>query len=138
MTLTIDLKPKMEEALREEAARVGLDTDHFIRHTLEDRLKYVVNGQPSVPHLSQEESELLQKINQGLPTETWERYDELRAKFRAETVTPEEHAELIAISNQIEIAHARRMEYLVELSRLRQVPLRKLMKQLGIGSPGYV
>jgi hypothetical protein len=138
MTLTIDLKPEMEAALREEAAKAGLAADHFAQRTLEERLKQPVNGRSDVPHLSYEESDLLQKINQGLPTETWEKYDVLREKFRAETLTPEEHAELIAISNQIEIAHARRMEYLVELSRLRQVPLRKLMKQLGIVSPGYV
>jgi predicted ATPase len=81
---------------------------------------------------------LLQQINQGLPQETWQRYHELIDKRRAESLTPDEHATLIALSDQIEELNARRVGYLVELARLRQTPLEALMQQLGIQTLPYV
>lgn len=103
------------------------------------KLRLIVLPQAvGVSGMVSDETTLLQKINQGLPLATWQRYHELVAKRRAETPTPEEHAGLIALSNQIEEAHARRMEYLVELARLRQISLEALMEQLGIKTPEYV
>jgi hypothetical protein len=137
MTLTIDLPPELEAQLREEAARAGLDADTFIRNTLEERVRQVRNYTTAPPHLSRAEAELLQRINVGLPPAVWQRYHELVAKRRAETLTPEEHTVLITLSDQIEAANARRIEHLVELARLRQTSLEALMDQLGIIAPGY-
>jgi len=136
MTITIDLPPHLEARLREEAARAGLDADTFIRNALEERVRQP-HTHDTPPHLPREEAELLQRINEGLPPAVWQRYQELDAKRRAETLTPEEHASLIALSDQIEGANARRIEYLVELSRLRQVSLETVMDQLGIQAPKY-
>jgi len=137
MTLTIDLKPEMEAALREEAARAGLDASHFIQRTLEERLNRPVNGHPDVSPLSSEESKWLRQVNEWLPTETWGEYQELREKFRAETLTVAEHQRLTEIYNQIEIINAQRIGFIAELARLRQVPLEEMMKQLGISAPNY-
>ena len=60
------------------------------------------------------------------------------AKRRAENLTQDEYVELIALTNEREIAHARRMKYLVELSHLRQTSLDAVMDALGIRPPGYV
>jgi hypothetical protein len=138
MTLTVELPPELEAQLRAEAARAGQDPDTFIRSTLQERLR-PSNHRPQAlpPHLKRSEAELLQKINQGLPSELWERYHELVARRRAETLTPEEHARLIEVSDQIEAANARRIALLVELAGLRQTTLEALMDQLGIKSPGY-
>src|SRR5690349_14542677 len=121
MTLTINLPPELEAQLREEAARAGLDPDTFIRSALEERLQDAqsrVTASPS--HLSRVEADLLQKINQGLPPPVWQRYHELIAKRRAETLLADEQAELIALSDRIEETNAQRLEFLVELARLRQ------------------
>ena len=75
---------------------------------------------------------MLQKINQGLPEATWQEYQFLIAKRRAESLTPEEHTRLIALSDTIEEAHVERMTLLAELARRRQTPLKMLMGQLGI------
>jgi len=61
--------------------------------------------------------------------------NELIAKRRAETLTPDEHAALIALSDQIEDLNARRVECLAELARLRQLSLSELMQQLGLKLP---
>lgn len=89
-------------------------------------------------HLSETESTLLQQVNLGLSQEEWGHYRELIAKRRAETLTHDEQEELIALSDRIEEANARRMESLVKLARLRETPLEVLMEQLGIKAPSHV
>ena len=138
MTLTIELQPELEAWLREEAARAGQDPGTFVRNALEERLRQApsrARGLP--PHLPRKEAELLLAINQGLAPELWQRYHELIAKRRAETLTPDEQTHLIELSDRIEEANARRMEALVDLAFLRQTSLEALMDQLGIKSPGY-
>lgn len=130
MTLTIDLPPQLEAQIREEAARAGLDADPFIRNALEERVHQARDAMDAPTHLSQAETDLLQKINEGLPGEMWRRYHGLVAQRRAETLTPEQHAELISLSDQIEAANVRRIEHLIELARLRQTTLEALMDQL--------
>ncbi|MGH9845978.1 MAG: hypothetical protein ACREEM_45330 [Blastocatellia bacterium] len=136
MMLTVDLKPETEAALHEEAARAGLDAGHFIQRTLEERLKRAVNGYPGVSPLSGEESKLLRQVNEWLPSETWEKYQELREKFRAETLTEAEHQRLIEIYDQIEVINAQRIAFIAELARFRGLPLKEMMNQLGIAAPG--
>jgi ABC-type phosphate transport system auxiliary subunit len=84
------------------------------------------------PSLSAPEAELLQKINQGLPADTQRRHDELRAKLHAETITPAEHREFLALVDIIEQTDAGRLQNLIKLSGLRQVTLPDLIHQLGI------
>lgn len=70
------------------------------------------------------EAELLQKINQGLPPEV--RYAELNAKLHEETITPEEHQELLQLVDRIELADAERLQHLIELARIRNVSVEAL------------
>ena len=96
-----------------------------------------LRAQRQAPSLPQAEAVLLLKIDQGLPPEVQKRYDELTAKRRAESLTPDEYDELLRLTGQIENLEARRMEYLVELARLRRTSLAKLMENLGIRPPAY-
>ena len=84
---------------------------------------------PSLPH---EESELLQKINQGLPNELHKRYKELLAKRDARTLTDAEYSELLAVTDQVEQFDAQRALYIAELAKLRGTTLPALMRDLGI------
>src|SRR5262245_37038433 len=68
------------------------------------------------PCLSQPEAELLQNINRGLPEAARQRYADLMAKRDEETLTPEEHAELLRLTDQAERLQAERMESLVALA----------------------
>jgi hypothetical protein len=83
------------------------------------------------------ETELLREINRGLSPGDWQRYRELIAKRRAETLSPSEQNALIALSDALEAINVRRVECLVELARLRNMPLETLMDQLGIKAPAY-
>jgi len=89
------------------------------------------------PSLSQDETQLLMKINQGLPPDVQRRYDELSVKRRAETITLAEHQELLELIDQIEKSDAERIRLLAELARMRQTSLSALMEELGIRTPAY-
>ena len=129
MSITIQLSPELEERLRESAAEAGMNVDQYVIEILKGSVK----PGPSI-ELSPEEKErrLLQKINLGIPVATWKRYNYLKSLRDNEQLDPEEHVELIRISDQIEEANAERMKYLIELSKLKQVPLKELMNSLGI------
>ena len=82
--------------------------------------------------LSPSESELLLKINQGIPPDMQRRYDELIEKRDARTLTSAEYEELLQLTDQVELLDAKRVEYLLELARLRKQPLAMLMNELGL------
>jgi hypothetical protein len=56
----------------------------------------------------------------------------LSSKRDAESLTPGEHEELIGLSETIEAADERRLQFMAELAKLRGVSLRTLRAQLGI------
>jgi hypothetical protein len=134
MTITLEITPELEEVLRQRAQRAGLPPDGYILKLLRERLG---GGERLPPHLPHEETELLQQINQGLPPETWARYQALKEKRDARTLTPDEHAELLALTDEVELWNARRLELVLALARLRQVPLRVMMDELGLTPPPY-
>ena len=135
MTLTIDLTPELEASLHQAAAQSGLAAKDYVVRILQERLQPTEAAEP--PHLNVTEAHLLQQINLGLPQETWQQYYDLIAKRQAETLTSEEQIVLIAISDRIEELNVRRIENLVELAQLRQLPLPVLMQQLAIKVPSY-
>jgi len=79
-----------------------------------------------------EEAALLSVINEGLPPDAWQRCRVLKARRRAETLADDEYAELLRLSDQIEMLQARRVEALVALARLRNSTPEALMGELGI------
>ena len=135
MTLRLDITPELESQLSEEAAKRGLEPSEYIVQTLQSRLAQPQSS--DAPRLSETETQLLQKINEGLQPETWQHYNKLIEKRQAETLTPDEHETLIGISDRIEELNARRLEHLAEFARSRGTSLSAVMKQLGITAPPY-
>ena len=88
--------------------------------------------------LSHNESELLLKINRGVSEKLQKRYDELIAKRQKMAIDSEEYAELLKLTDRIEKADAKRIEYLIKLARIRKKPLAVVMNELGIRAPEYV
>ena len=92
---------------------------------------------PTVPHLTPEETALFLRINGHLSLEQQSRYDELCAKREAETLTPEEHKELLHIIDAITTLWTDRLQALLDLAQLRRVSPQQLMQQLAITPPVY-
>ena len=134
--LTLEITPELEQQLREEAARQGLEPNRYILNALAERLRPAASQ--TVPHLSESETDLLQQINLGLSAQQWEQYHAWIAKRRAETLTPDEQAGLIALSDQIEQANADRIQRLIKLAELRGQSLAEVMQTLGINPPAYL
>ncbi|MDL1945097.1 hypothetical protein FBQ99_22500 [Chloroflexi bacterium CFX2] len=128
MNVSLTVPPEMERKLKQAASQVGLSPDSYIVRLLQQELQ----TRSTSARLSSEETELLQKINASLSTLEWERYRVLLAKRNAETLTNEEHAELITLSDKIEEANVRRMEAVAELARVRKVTVPELMSTLGL------
>lgn len=134
MTITLELPADIEAELQAVAARQGVNPQQIVMDALASRLR---DAAAPVPHLPQAEAELLQQINLGFAEQWWTMYEALKHKRRAETLTPQEHAELVQMSDEVERANARRLRYLVELARLRGTSLEALMQALGLSAPPY-
>jgi hypothetical protein len=106
------------------------DLDHLVDRALFVRARRKANV------LTAEETVLLSAINQGIPSALHDRYEILLEKRDDETLTEAAYAELLDICNQIEAFGVKRIEALAKLATIRQVPLLKLMGDLGIQSPG--
>lgn len=83
-----------------------------------------------VAHLPERESQLLMNINKAIPATLQKRYEDLLIKNRTEIITPVEHEELLKIIDKMETKNAERLENLIELSRIRNISLDLLMRQL--------
>ena len=92
---------------------------------------------PTVPHLSPQETALFLRINSHLPPEQQSRYDELRAKREAETLTPAEHTELLHYIDAIATLWTDRLQALLDLAQFRHVSPQRLLRQLAITPPVY-
>ena len=136
MTLTIEISPELESHVREQAAQHGLGAGEYVVNILRQHLREI--ERPKASYLPETEARLLEQINEGFPSDWWRRYNELIEKRRAETLTPEEQATLIGLSDQVEELNARRIQHLTELARLRQTSLLELMEQLGIKPAPYL
>jgi RelB Antitoxin alpha helical domain len=87
---------------------------------------------PSASDDQPSETDLLQQINIGFSGQDWEKYHVLIAKRRDETLTPDEHEQLIQMSEEMEKFNVTRMQSLIQLASLRNQPLTSLMESLGI------
>ena len=134
MPITLNMPTDLEQRLRDGAAQAGIQLDRFIHGLLE---KQMPGESASTSQSAKREAVLLQKINAGFSIEFWENYSALIQKRQAETISQTELAALIEQSDLIEMADARRVKYLDELARLRQISLENLMGQLGIQPRGH-
>lgn len=127
----VQAKLSKDDLLRAIGQLDKLDLDDLVHQML------VLRAKRLAPSLSQKESALLQKINQGIPDEVQKHYDDLISKRKAEKLTSDEYAELLRLTNIVEDVEKQRIQYLVELAKLRRTTLNQVMDQLGIKTPDY-
>ncbi|MEK6286998.1 MAG: STAS/SEC14 domain-containing protein [Acidobacteriota bacterium] len=96
---------------------------------------FALKARQEAPSLTPGESELLMKINQGVPVEVQRRYDSLMRKRRRHKLTRAEHRDLLALTREIECHDVERLKRLSDLARLRGLSLPDLMRALGIEAP---
>ena len=121
--ISVDVLVKAAEQLSEKELR------QFTLQVL------ALNAKRMASSVTQEEAELLLRINDRLPEDVQRRYAELIAKRDAETLGDEEHQELLRFTKQVEAFDVARVEALSQLASRRGVTLSALMRQLEIPSP---
>ncbi|WP_234419758.1 STAS/SEC14 domain-containing protein [Nodularia spumigena] len=131
-TMKVELQLSSDDLLKAVEQLSQADLKQFISQVI------ALQAQRTAPSLMQQESELLLKINQVISVEIQNYYNDLIAKRDTETLTDEEHRELLNLTEQIEKQQAQRIEYLVELANLRGISLNALMESLGIQMQVYV
>ena len=129
--VTSQIEIDLDEVLHGLAQLGTQELEQFIDKIL------ALQAQRRAPSLPKDETELLQHINCGLPADIRQRYDALNAKLHDETITPEEHEELLRLIDRFELADAERMQRLIALARLRSVSVDTLMEQPGIRRATY-
>ena len=123
-TFTVDELVKAAEQLPQ------IDLENLTAQVL------TLKARRAAPELSKNEAELLRNINRGMPDALQNRYRELIANRRSETLTRSEHAELLNLTNQVEKYDTERLKYLTELACIRKISLTELLDELGI-EPAY-
>ena len=121
--VSMDVLVKAAEQLSETELR------QFISQVL------ALKAKRTAPSVTQEEAELLLRINSHPPADVQRHYGELIAKREAETLGAEEHEELLQLTQQVEAFDVARVEALSKLASRRGVTLSALMRQLEIAPP---
>jgi hypothetical protein len=123
-TISLTLPPELDHQLRTEAAKQGVEPDRYILNTLKSSLHLTV---PTI-------ASLLNQINGGLSQDTWQHYHALIKKRQAETLTQEEHTQLIQLTTHLEALNVQRIQALIHLATLRNQTLDEVMLDLGINT----
>lgn len=129
MSLTIQLPATTEHSLRESAIQEGMSLERYITQLL-TATSISKNTKKSETPLT--EAELLKHCQLAVQTDDLAEYHRLRTLYHANKLTDEERESLIQLNELIEIAHAKRMAYVLQLANLRNVSLEQTMKDLGI------
>ncbi len=115
------------EEMLHGAAQMGTDDlEKFM-----DKISFLL-ARRRTPRLSERELELLKKIYEPFKPRKQRRYDVLIEKLHDETLTNDEHKELLVLTDEAEGHNVEWLEALVELSQIRAVTLPQVMKQLGL------
>jgi hypothetical protein len=128
MSLTIELPISVERALRKQAEQQGVALESYISDLLSSIPTDNFTEQPK----ERTETQLLEKIQLNVAPQDLEEYYRLSALFKSGQITDTEHEKLLALNDLIEIAHAERIKYVIELAKLRNQPLEDVVLELGL------
>jgi hypothetical protein len=125
-TIHLEAEVSRESLLKAVEQLSPLELDRFVSEVLSLRT-HRVPGRLTAP-----ESELLTRINEGLPGPLQDRYNELIARRQDETLTADEHDDLLRLTDEVERLEGERLAGLAQLAHERGVSLSALMEELGI------
>ena len=116
------------------------DVSNMETSTLETFLKEVAHllVQRKVKSISKRETQLLLQINKPLlSSKSLLLYDLLNQKLKEETISKEEHTKLLRLIKKREKKGVERLAALIELSQLKKIAPKELMKQMGLSTLSY-
>ena len=82
--------------------------------------------------LEPEEEKKLHSFASAIDAEKRSRFRRLQRKLAAECLTPTEHQELIALTDEVEMINVTRLEFLAEIGKRHHLSLAEIVRQLHI------
>jgi len=123
------------------ASTLGSEADNLVdaasqlsREQFEQFLCKVAARRRLAKTVSPRESELLQKISEGMPPDVWKTYQQLLAKKERGELTPDDEDEVARVVDRLENHLTDRVRYIAELAGLRSQSVSDLMKNLELES----
>src|SRR5262249_34240415 len=128
-TIHLEAEVSRESLLKAVDQLNSTDLDQFVKEILNLRAKR------GSDRLSSSDSELLARINDGLPDDLRNRYGILISHREQEILTSDELEELLRLTEEVERREVDRLTALAELAQSQGLPLSELMLRLGIPAP---
>jgi hypothetical protein len=132
MSLIIQIPVTTEHYLRENANRQGMSLEDYISQLLTETS---VSAFSKKGKKTLSEIELLQKVQLDIQKDDLREYNRLKNLLKLGEITEQEREKLIQLNDLVEIAHAKRMQFILQLAQLRKVPLDSVLMDLGIKLP---
>lgn len=130
-TIQVEAAVSSEQLLKAVAQMPPDELAEFVARVV------VLRSRRDVPSLSEGEEKLLLRINDAIPEDVQRRYGELIAKRDAAVLSEEELAELLRLTDEVEVCESDRVAALADLARLRETSVRELMRSMGIKQPSH-
>lgn len=110
------------------------EVTHFSDAALDEFFGQIalLRAERRAPHLSRQETELLETINSRRPPEMQARFDFLVKRMHSNRMTRKENAEFLTLTDQSEQQAADRIKAVMDLAALRGVTFDEMWKQLGL------
>lgn len=125
-TVRVEAEGGSEELLKAVEQLDQPELERFVARVI------ALQARRRAPTLSPTEADLLERLNQGFPSAMLHRYEELLAKRSAERLSPDEHTELLRLTDQVEQHEAERIDVLAQLAQVRGVSLGQIVNDLGL------
>lgn len=115
------------DALGQAVSQVADDElEAMVAQVLTERAKRIA------PRLTSSEATLLRRINEPIPPAARERYRELIQRQDQGSLTPNEHAELLDLTDVVELGDADRAAALVEWAEMHGTTLPETLQRFGL------
>jgi hypothetical protein len=105
MTLQLELSPEQESWLKQAAARDGVDQRAALLAMIDSQRA----AENPLAGLANDENQLRREISRSRPAEVCARHRQLSEKCQDESLTGDEHRELIELIDLVEAHHAARL-----------------------------
>jgi hypothetical protein len=123
----------LPDGLAKQVREVAASTQQGLEEVLLEWLDRGRSGAASQNHSEPSEVTLLRQVNLGFSADWWANYRDLIAQRQAETISENDLAQLVEMSEVLEKANVPRIEALGKLAAMRGCSIEQVMASLGIG-----
>ncbi len=127
MSIILNLPTTIENQLKALANQQGISLERYALQLLASTMG---KKERQKKQKALTEAELLQRVELGVLPEDLEDFHRLKALFDAKIITEPERQRLIQLNDIIEIAHAERLKFVLELAKLKGVSFDDMMTTL--------